>query len=646
MFKRLRRERNLLSILLAGTIIISLYAPVMGEETAAIEDLDTPIPMDVGDYNSGVEEQGEVIQDSAFEIASDDGNFLQERNDSLYHGFNRSESANNYCGIIFVQDKGLFDAPVGGEELKINGVSYDPETYTLTLSNANIGSVFDDTLSHAKKGAIVFCGSNIKDGTDEYGFPNNHLPDYKIRLIGHNYLGGYSTYERKHAFWSPYFIQTESGNSYCIYGALQNASDGDLMDHKIQGGSRSVIIEGDGDLTINGPISISMDTADKTLWFSQDEEGKNILSADRVLRDKYLKEEFGGVPSGSEAWHSYFATVFNEDSHGTNNQIASRGLSMGMFPDHLYEVGYMQIGGSKPETADITEIKDPMKKTTVSLGEIGGHSVSVCFTDNIPYDGRKLIQEDNGYGYYRASGSESRAADITVYIDNVPYYTYDSHLRKGMETSDEFKENSVVVKFMNNKDVTTVKGGKTLSPCFSFSFTKKSGLDDTFIKALKDYFKDKDNWIMFTILPQDIKYAELTFLGTKKYRKKPLSSTKRKKTIQKNIRLNGETIKKISLYGPRLTTVNDRAREGGLSKPLKWDKKYSGGAPAPGTDFRAEISGNYIVITGQNNYTGTVIINNPMIKDDDYYYQPLSSYSGYDKFFTGTMYDYRKPSYD
>ena len=129
---RKKRTKSLISILLTAAVLTAPISPVMAEEIN--EDVTPP-------------------------------DFLTELEST---GFNTSESASTYCGVIFVRDDGLFDKMQGGNRISVNGLSFNASTHTLYLNNVNIGEVYDAPLSHEKMGTLVFCCED-REETDYYG---------------------------------------------------------------------------------------------------------------------------------------------------------------------------------------------------------------------------------------------------------------------------------------------------------------------------------------------------------------------------------------------------------------------------------------------------------------------------------------------
>ncbi len=622
---RLKRHKNLISAVLVSTLI-----------------LHTCMPVSAGEIEESAEPYG-AVEDY---VENDQGISEGEQDTKT------SSYQNVWCGTIFVMDDGLYSQPDGSEKLTVSGVSYEPSTHTLTLDNVSIGCVYDDILRHDKIGSIVFAGENKGKGKGYESYP-----DFTVNLIGHNYLGGFSTFERKHCFWADKVleIKNEPNKYYRIGAPMQN-----LMGYKhwsmpgryyyADKGAHSVIFTGEGDITINGSLrdSVSIDTA-KTIWYSGDDEGTNIVS---IKKAEFLERH-------PDYWHSFDyylyyrfkdddwkAYSFNGECPGFVGRSSERdGVKYDNSHSYITYIHYYKIGGDKPDTPNRPAY---VKEKVVDLGVIGGHTVSVCHTDNVSYQGRKLINRSLEGEYFTESNTEARALWISVYVDGKRYEVRDKRSLQGGAEKEDDSVFSVRTRYMNNKDVSTQKKGKTVSPCFAFSFTNQSKLDKAFIKAINDYFKNKDNWIKFNIVPLDIKYAETTFLGTTGYHPKNLSPTypkkdkyeaARSKYIKRNIVIQGDNIKKIQLVGPRLN--GSGSKEKLISKKLRWDKKYTEGKIDPKADFRAEISGNYIVITGENNYTGTVIVNNPLVKEDEFFYNynNRESYASY----PGTMYFYRNP---
>ncbi|MCR5022775.1 MAG: hypothetical protein K6A90_00360 [Lachnospiraceae bacterium] len=620
------RIKRTVAFILSAAVIFSLNTGVSAEDLIVSEG--SPDQYSISDpWDVDTVEEIEEF---------DSVNDTSEKADSEYlnHGYNMSPSANTYCGVIFVREDGLFDKPQGGQEVTVSGMTYDPSAHTMSLNNVNLGCVYDDILRHDKNGVLVFYDKqndkkSQKEKDDDSGYTN-----YKIVLTGHNYIGGYSTFERRNGFWGDQWVEYGNDKYYTVTRAMQ--------------GMALVTFEGEGDITINGQIGVRIDT-EKTVWYSDDDDGVGIISTNKAEKIKILEKqgkEYNGMTFGG----GYDDVPENAEQPPTN---------------------YLKIGGDKPDVPDKTLA---YIDKTVSIGEIGGHKVSVEFVDNIPYDGRAILPESSWYTITRinkdgsketiidedylsknyapdASKSARYEFDVEVNVDDEYFYSYSKKLAKHYNEQSK-KLHSINVKIKNNRDVPDLNSKKPKIPSFTLSIRKESGLDQNFIKEFNDYFKK--NPISFNIIPCDIRYAETTFLGKTGYIPDidpdpddgglEKAEKYRQNMLKSNLKIEGNTIKNISLFGPRLEYDINKDKGGTYSKKLKIDKKYNPDKPNLKKDFHAEISGNYIVLTGQGNYTGTVIVNNPLINDDKYF-RDADDHTNFN-FFLGTIYDYWDPNAD
>ena len=349
------------------------------------------------------------------------------------------------------------------------------------------------------------------------------------------------------------------------------------------GGDIKIHFEGEGDVTLQGGILRAQNyITELPVWYSCD-DGINIRKVESLSLDSLSEYDFGLDPN-------YLDTGVELRSSWV------RGAN------------YVKIGGDKPVTPE-----EPDKYISVSknLGNIGGHTVSVCYTDNVVYDGRKHVFcrkrfftgshaffSDDKYN----EGQKSYVGDmgLVVYIDDKPYIT---------SYPDVYK--SMVFKHKNNLNSSAVSEKKGVEPCFSFGFKPSSGLDSAFIKALNDYFKNNGNWIKYTILQEDMKNTGTSFVVSHKK-----ESGYSKANIKKNLKINGDTIKKIKVFNSDIKIIKD---DPSGKKVLKWDKKYNESNPNLKKDFHAKLYDDFIEITGQGNYTGTVIVTNPYKKYYEYF---------------------------
>jgi len=647
MHKKQRRTRTVAALVITAMVAVLTTVPVTGEEIKEEWDMEG-----IDDVTLNTVHTEEIVPDFLRDTGTD------SETEELYHGYNRSESANTYCGAIFVSGDGLYDAPKHGKKISVPGISCDPYKHIISLNNVNIGSVYDDTLSRDKGGALVFMGYEIDDENNSEASSEGDYIKYTIDMKGHNYLGGYSTFERRDNFWNSWNIWYKNGLDDVYYNissplALDLAS---AANHPVV-----VSFEGDGDITINGPVQMPFIT-DKTIWYSYDSEGTGIVS------DNMADMKNRAAKSGQQ-W-SDLDGVRNHLGRGWGCGVIEVAKPFGMDSCDCQGLRYFRVGGDRPQVPESTGT-ECYGYTTVSLRQIGGHEVRIEFTDNIPYDGRKILPERtlNGfndsvkkYGYTVGGGddefpdqyyldsieykSSSRCEfGVDVYIDDDHWFNnYDPYLAK--HYNDESKRlHSVVVKLKNNTDVPDMNSPDPKIPEFTLSLKKECGLDEAFIKEFNDYFKKKGNAISFNIVPCDIKYTETTFLGKKGCIKDKDSYDKadykriREGLLKKNLKTSGSTLKKIALAGPRLCIDTKRDSQiDSTTKMLKWDKKYTPSHPDKNMDFHAEISGNYIILTGQGNYSGTITVNNPLLKEDEYF---LGSGGGLRRYI-GTIYNYEK----
>ena len=661
MFKRVKRDRHMLAMLLAGAMVISSCIPVMGGE-AAVEDLESSNLMDAGDYELDAVGQVEAIEDSAFGSDSDDGVSLQESN--------VSSSENYYYGTIYVTNDGIYDTLISygigdaAHRLNIPGIIYDDVSHTLSLNNFSLGSVTDGYMDEEKAGNLyIQCD----------------YTDLTIHLEGHNYIGGYSVSSRATLYngnnnWNSYFV-----NPYGI---------------ALFGFASSLTFEGSGDLLINGSVEVYQSHFPK------------IDDRSDIFNREYVKTDFR---TALPVW----STVDFEGANLRSISINDDGFQPGKVPFHSRKAawddycGYTKIGGEKPETMEKPE---PYVTVSKNLGEIAGHSVIVYYEDNIPYNGKKIVNNgnckfyynitsgkvefynplDEEYGYYdtissvsssytnpwfddrlslgnvimpNAGNSKSKDMNLTLYVDGKPV------------------RNSVItVKYSNNRNVINMRSGKSVSPCFALRIRKAgvcprlirkevneriknhnkyvssnsinpgdinidqlmqqmkdSELDDSFIKAFNAYFKVKENWISFTITPIDIKYAN--FKGKEKQLESFYSLYRANCIGDGRISAVGiwQDPTGISLSGYADNTAQAILRDyknsvvfknGSISRfplcgedhvknkkhyasALKIDKKYVEGNPNLKKDFHVTVSDNCLIVTGQGNYINSIIVPNP-----------------------------------
>lgn len=547
-------------------MISALCVPVMGEE--------------INETDDNIWENDSVID-----------------NDSFGGGINSiiDDGSGIYYGRLCLKEDGFFYDDGRIDNLK--GITWDQETLTLTLDNFSLGAEYDDIYDESKAWASLdlLLGNDRSVGTK----------DITISLNGHNHIGSYSNFSR-------YTATNASG-----------------IDGR---GINSVTFTGNGDLTVRGGLEIY----------------KSLIWGEKV---KYAE-----FKTDLPVW-------------GTDKSLSE------CFS------GDLKIGGDKPDNIESfsqsLSISDNLGDFGVKkeLGTFGGHSVSVCYTDSITYDGRKIVNYSD-YGLVVTSSnnfSDYRILDDSKYFhldsshrfwpaDTVStvsqeYCFYNSEKSEGEYTSSKAPEMYLKVfvdglpvpncyvktKFRNNVNATV---GKTVSASFSFKMkdsfshkisqkekkeivdyynnnvmggyaynitdiniantTKSLGLGKNFYKELNDYFKNKNNWLTFTIVPKDI---ISTGFGTNKYEYRfifPNDFEINRSRLKNDIKVEGEKVKKFNLKN--VMDLNDK----NLFKKIKWDKKYTEGNADLKKDYHLEIvSANYIKITGQGNYTNSVIIGIP-----------------------------------
>lgn len=597
MFRK-QRIKAMTALTLSAAMALLSVCPAMGEEF-------TP------DVSEEVVNSPAVPYDTA-DIMADDA---KADSNGLYHGYNTS--GNTYCGLICVRDDGLYDLPVGGKKLTIEGISYDPATHTLSLNNVNIGCAYDDILRHDKKGGLCFCGRQVEDWREYKGEMRNfglRYPDYTIVLTGHNYLGGYSTFQRMHCFAGHQDIISENNKVTTHFDYALYNDDNNYQNYSYEGngeyrhlGSRSVTFTGSGDITICGKVDdeVSVNTA-LPVWLSDDCEGKNLMAAKEWM--------YGSIDFCLDHYNTINYTSSYNTVYGEPGYIGCTYEQYYQLPHHR-EI-YCQIGGEAPVKQELSSnrVRALLETVHKDLGEIGGHQVSVDYCDKYVYQGRKLaFLYDSDYERYDTKNVDGSLfyLQVGVYDNNYGCWCY-------------YEDWPLTIKIKG--DGVNVSKDKPTKPGFSFSFKKDKDdklLDKKFRKALKDYFKNDANLLPFDIYPADIKFCDTTFYGFsyrkwypdipgkfKKLYKNPAKfEDYRKKQIKKQLKIKGDTIKKINLLGEHIYFVNNHGAGYELRRKLKYGK-----------DFDASLSGNYIVINGKGNYDGTIIVNNPY-KNDEFYYK-------------------------
>ncbi len=584
MLKSRKRRREFISLCLALAVAVS------GVNTAFAEEIGVEAPARVEEVGDAFAEDQDTLQEASTE--------------SLVHA-----GGNTYYGGVTIKPDGEVyagDASSTEKAGELSGFDWDKDTNTLTLTDFHLGSEYDDVYDDGKTSYLwIFL-------EDKWHVANANK-DLTIVLHGHNTIGSYSNYSR-----------------------INNMVSG------IDGFVRSVTFTGDGDLVMHGHMSLTRQIdnyqlsefhTDLPVWGS--DEGRGTLNLNYEHNYQYSKENI-------------------------------KSISMNIF-NH---VGYLKIGGEKPDKPVYLECDEIITK---DLGTIGGHSVSVCYTSNVIYDSRKIVN----YAEYQLCATAANDFSDYIIYDNDTFFpaafpgdvlsvnslkTYgDNHAnfyysdeKKSSNTTSKVPSMHIKVfvdgtpipnvfvktKFKNN--VNASSDGKfsfSLKDKYSHKISKKEkesivdtyknsmsanysindihidnpqktlGYDKSFYKALKDYFKNKNNWLTFTIIPKDIIKAGfssknesvLIFLDPFM----PIDNNK----LKKYIKMDGDTIKKI------VVTTYIPVGHGGekeIIRKLKWDKKYSGGNLNPKANFHVEvISGNYIRITGQGNYTNSVTIKKP-----------------------------------
>ena len=565
-----QRMKTLTALAVSAAMAVLTVSPVMGEEMAPEISGGIALPETADLFEAG---DGFVAED--LRLNSDDASGMHYYDESLY-----------------IKSDGIYRYKDGYLKLEEHpGISYNGETHTLYLNNFCLGlGYFDDTIDFEYRNEEGKSGFH-KGGDITFltGVGDTVYPDITIHLEGHNVVGSYSNFSR-------------------VYGG----------NSEITGKARTVSFDGTGDLTLlNGFFDFICEEKSSYGYHL----GTPIYSSLPIYQILW-NSEYG---TGSMLGHNLSGIVRD------NNYIESipgDGSNRNLLADLI------QIGGEKPD------FPVDYQYTVVSenLGVIGGHSVSVCYTDNIPYSGKK-IQLCDSYEIYDVS-ENGLIVKQPVYGTSEGKTLYIPYTKLGEKTNVMFMEvyvdgklipaPLVSAKYKNNVNAGTVNGGKTVSPCFCFQIKDKctikptdkkgsffnegesrlkdqkielsSGLDKNFNKALKEYFRNKENWIRFTIVPQDIRTAapymyndggdkichHFRVLNNESFRM-------HNEELRKYCKINGNTVKAVTLF--------DR-----FDKKLKWDKKYTDGKEDPKKNFHVTLSDNYIVYTGQGNYKGSVMI--------------------------------------
>ncbi|MCR5023618.1 MAG: hypothetical protein K6A90_04680 [Lachnospiraceae bacterium] len=566
-----QRMKTLTALAVSAAMAVLTVSPVMGEEMAPEISGGIALPETAEIFEAG---DGFVPED--LRLNSDDASGMHYYDEPLYI---KSDGIYRYDGKTKLEEH--------------PGISYNGETHTLSLNNFCLGlGYFDDTIDFefrdeaGKSG--YYKGGDIQFLTEKSG---TEYPDITIHLEGHNVIGSYSNFSR-------------------VYGEGS----------EIGGNARTVSFDGTGDLTLlNGFVDFTSEY--KHTGSHLDDPSAPIYSSLPIYKIRWNSEygvanKLGNNLSGIVRDNNYIESIPGDGSSRT------------------LKADFVQIGGEKPD------FPVDYQYTVVSenLGVIGGHSVSVCYTDNIPYSGKK-IQLSDRYEIYDVS-ENGLIVKQPVYRTSEGKELYSTSMKLEEKTNvmdmEVYVDGKLIpaplvsVKYKNNVNAGTVNNGKTVSPCFCFQIKDKctikptdkkgnffnegesrlkdqkiklsSGLDKNFNKALKEYFRNKENWIRFTIVPQDIRTAapyRYNDRGDKIYHQFRVlnndSFRMHNEELRKYCKINGNTVKAVTLF--------DR-----FGKKLKWDKKYTDGKEDPKKNFHVTLSDNYIVYTGQGNYKGSVMI--------------------------------------
>ncbi|MCR5236238.1 MAG: hypothetical protein K6E34_03420 [Lachnospiraceae bacterium] len=574
-----QRMKTLTALAVSAAMAVLTVSPVMGEEITS--DMGGVIPSGTAE----IFEVGDGFVPEDLRLNSDDATGMHYYDETLYIA---KTGIYKYRG---------YEPGYGNRYIKLEdhpGISYNGETHTLYLNNFCLGlGYFDDTIDFEYKdeGKRGYSSDDHKGGDIEFRSSEGDIayPDITIHLEGHNVIGSYSNFSR-------------------VYGESP----------EITGNARTVSFDGTGDLTLlNGNIDFRSESTGN--WSKNPRTP--IFSSLPIYKIRW-----NNVGGSSSLLGFNLAGIVNDNDYV--ELIPGDGIKQTLKADLI------QIGGEKPDFP----VDHQYTVASADLGVIGGHSVSVCYIDNIPYSGKKIVKYD-GYGIY---GISENGLAVTQFVHNTSgetrlYRAYSKHIDKtNVMNMDVYVDGKLIpaplvsVKYRNNVNAgTVVNNGKTVSPCFCFQIKDKctikptdkkgdfynegesrlkgqkidltSGLDKSFNKALKEYFRNKENWVGFTIVPEDIRTASPYMYkdgGEKGYR--PFHEFNcyvhlTEEFYKKFCNINGNTVKKAILFDV-------------FGKKLKWDKKYTDGKEDPKKHFHVTLSDNYIVYTGQGNYKGSVMI--------------------------------------
>ncbi|MCR4891201.1 MAG: BspA family leucine-rich repeat surface protein [Lachnospiraceae bacterium] len=212
-------------------------------------------------------------------------------------------------------------------------------------------------------------------------------------------------------------------------------------------------------------------------------------------------------------------------------------------------------------TVSNTQISTPSLKT-VLLGEIGGHDVKVEMTESLVYDGRKQMQADD-CSRKNVKPSKGKAASVKAY-----FYV------DGVRVNKDY----LAWKFKKN-----LKAGEAI---VSVAVRKEAyGVD--FTKAMRRFFKLYPKALTFTIKPLEIS----------------LSSNKVNLVLNKAkiFQNDDSTLKNIKYFRYKFHYDELPAKKADKIVTLRFNSGYK-----KNKDFKGAVSGNYIILTGENNFSGNI----------------------------------------
>ncbi len=331
---------------------------------------------------------------------------------------------------------------------------------------------------------------------------------------------------------------------------------------------------GDGDdieININGRNVLTARGADHAI---QSYNKRINFTGDGTL---VLKSGTGALSpiENSTAFNTTLKVYASENIDGSNAEE----VTIDNAADSKYK--YVQIGGENPgkesKKTEEEQISYNIIKE-VDLGKIGDHQVSVNYTTNVKYDGRSKVQKA---GTTKSDKKESKSVDPCIDIKVL----VDGKALSSKNISATFKYNKLAY---NKRDKQTVSGA-----IITLKIDNKNEYGKEFGKAVKKYFKENEDALVFYILPDDLE-EEL------KAGNLDISKTKSSSKVE------GSTVKKVG------TVVLKKDYGSGNSKKfnLKWDKKNTDGKKVDAKkDFYATVSSNgQLIITGENSFTGQIIL--------------------------------------